>query len=42
MPWRYGIVKFRNKHNPDHRFYGIGELFMMKIHFSLILAQKIL
>ena len=27
MPWRYGIVKFRNKHNPDHRFYGIGELF---------------
>ena len=27
MPWRYGIVKFRNKHNPDYRFYGIGELF---------------
>lgn len=27
MRWRYGIVKFHNKHNPDFRFYGIGELF---------------
>jgi len=27
MPWRYGIVKFRSKKDPDHRFYGIGELF---------------
>lgn len=27
MRWRYGIVKFRNKNNPDYRFYGIGELF---------------
>ncbi len=30
MHWRYGIVKFRNKHNPDHRFYGVGELFYEK------------
>lgn len=30
MPWRYGIVKFRNKHNSDHRFYGIGELYYDK------------
>ncbi len=30
MPWRYGIVKFKNKHNPEHSFYGIGELFYDK------------
>ena len=30
MPWRYGIVKYRNKHNPEFRFYGIGELYYDK------------
>lgn len=27
MPWRYGIVKYRHKSNPDIRYYGIGELY---------------
>ena len=26
MPWRYGIVKYRHKKDPDLRFYGVGEL----------------
>lgn len=26
MPWRYGIVKYRHKKDPDFRFYGVGEL----------------
>jgi len=30
MTWRYGIVKYRNKNNPDVRFYGIGELYYDK------------
>jgi hypothetical protein len=30
MTWRYGIVKFRNPKNQDHRFYGIGELYYDK------------
>ena len=30
MTWRYGIVKYRNKHNPDVRFYGIRELYYDK------------
>jgi hypothetical protein len=30
MRWRYGIVRYRNKLNPEQRFYGIGELFYDK------------
>ena len=30
MPWRYGIVKYRHKLNPDFRFYGVGELYYDK------------
>jgi len=30
MPWRYGIIKFRNKNNPKHRFFGVGELYYDK------------
>lgn len=30
MPWRYGIIKYRNKNNPEYRFYGIGELYYDK------------
>jgi hypothetical protein len=30
MPWRYGIVKYRNKQDPNFRFYGIGELYYNK------------
>ncbi len=27
MKWRYGIIKFRHKHDENARFYGIGELY---------------
>lgn len=27
MKWRYGIIKFRHKHDEKIRFYGIGELY---------------
>ena len=30
MHWRYGIVKYRSKQKPEHRFYGIGELYYDK------------
>lgn len=30
MPWRYGIVKYRHKNNPEFRFYGVGELYYDK------------
>ena len=29
MKWRYGIIKFRNPHNEQVRFYGVGELYFM-------------
>ena len=25
--WRYGIVNFRLRDHPEHRFFGIGELY---------------
>jgi hypothetical protein len=27
MKWRYGIVKYRHKTNPEYRYYGIGEVY---------------
>jgi hypothetical protein len=30
MRWRYGIVRYRNKLKPEHRFYGVGELYYDK------------
>jgi hypothetical protein len=27
MPWRYGVIRFRSKKTPSHRFYGVGELY---------------
>jgi len=30
MSWRYGIVKYHQKSNPEVRFYGIGELYFDK------------
>jgi hypothetical protein len=30
MHWRYGIVRYRHKAKPEHRFYGVGELYYDK------------
>ena len=27
MKWRYGIIKYRLKDNPEHVYYSIGELY---------------
>jgi hypothetical protein len=27
MKWRYGVVRYKNKDNPEHVFYAVGELY---------------
>lgn len=27
MKWRYGVVKYRSKENPEHVYYSIGEIY---------------
>ena len=29
MKWRYGIVKYKDKKNPEYSYYSVGELYFI-------------